>query len=68
MATAIEMVQALEQALSKNVGVAEVIVDGQKVRYDRAQAMQELDYWRQRAAKQNGKRPRFRGIDVGTAW
>lgn len=59
-----EMVKLLEEAMEQNVGVAEVVIDGLKVRYDRAQLMVELDYWRRQAAKASGKRPLFRGIDL----
>ncbi len=62
--TAVTMVATLEAALAKNAGVVEVVVDGQKVRWDRAQALAELKYWRNRVARSTGRRPLFRGMDL----
>ena len=59
-----EMVETLETALQNNAGVVSVTVDGTTVRYDRAQAMKELDYWRRRAARQQGRRPRVSSISL----
>ncbi len=67
-ATAKEMVEALEKFLATNIGVGQVTVDGQTVRYERAQAMTELDYWQRKLAKEQGRRTLFRGFDLGTAW
>ncbi len=63
-----QMVTLLEDALATNPGVVEVTVDGQRVKYDRNQALKELDYWRDRAAKDAGRKSRFRGFDIGSAW
>lgn len=68
MPTAKQMVDLLEAALSKNAAVAEVVVDGQRVKFDRAQALLELDYWKRQAAKTAGTKPLFRGFDLGSAW
>jgi hypothetical protein len=66
--TATEMVRILTEALAKNVGVAEVDIDGQTVRYDRASLIKELTFWEKRAGEQSGKRPLFRGVDLSDAW
>lgn len=66
--TASDMVDLLTEALAKNVGVAEVVIDGQTVRYDRASLLKELEFWQARLGKQSGKRPLFRGVDIGDAW
>lgn len=53
-----DMIAALEDALVKTpIGVVQVTVDGQTVRYDRATALEELREWRRRAARLNGTRP-----------
>lgn len=50
MSTATDMVTALETALAENVGVVEIRTsDGRTVRYDRDQALKELNFWEQRA-------------------
>ena len=63
-----EMVKLLTEALSRNVGITEIEVDGQVVKYDRDSLMKELAYWQAKAARESGRRPLFRGIDVGSAW
>lgn len=68
MATAREMVAILEESLADNVGVREVSSDGQTVVFDRAQALEELDMWRRKAAVESGRRGLFRGVNLGSAW
>lgn len=68
MASAREMVDKLESALAENVGVVSVSVDGTSVRYDRAQAMEELKFWRRRLARESGRRPIVGQINLGGAW
>lgn len=63
-----EMVELIETALSQNPLVAQITVDGETVRMDRRQAMQELAYWRKQVAKEAGTFTRFRGVDLGSAW
>lgn len=63
-----EMVRKLEEAAARNVGVTQVTFDGQTVTYDRKQLMEELAHWTREAAKQAGRRPLFRGVDLGSAW
>ncbi|MEM8738077.1 MAG: hypothetical protein AAGG38_06315 [Planctomycetota bacterium] len=63
-----ERVAAFEQAMSSNIGVAEVVTDGVKVRYDRAQMMAELSYWRRRLASLQKRRPFFIGVNMGGAF
>jgi len=45
-----------------------VTIDGQTVRWDRAQALRELGYFRARAARESGRRPVSGQIDLGGAW
>ena len=59
---------ALEDALASNLGVAEVVTDGVKVRYDRKQAMDELAHWRRRLSALRKRRPLFIGVDLGGAF
>ncbi|MGI4815805.1 MAG: hypothetical protein ACRYGG_21055 [Janthinobacterium lividum] len=61
-----EQVDRLERMLQDNAGVKSVSVDGQTVVFDRVQAIEELEYWRRRAA--SGRRSMFRGINAGSAW
>ena len=68
MTKASEMVKVFETAIASNVGVAEVTVDGTKVRYDRQQLISEYEFWKRQAAKERGSRPLSRGFDLGTAW
>jgi hypothetical protein len=68
MATAKQMVDILEKALASNVGIDSVTVDGQTIRFNRSQALTELDYWKRQAAKEAGKRNPFRGVDIGSAF
>lgn len=62
--TAKQMIQQIEAALAQNVGVAEISVDGQKVRFDRAQLLAELDYWMSRQQREGKKRPLFRSVNL----
>jgi hypothetical protein len=60
-----EMVHLLEQALSENIGVRSVTVDGQTVTYESQDAMiKTLEYWRREATKAGGRRPLWRGFDL----
>ncbi|MFA9478518.1 hypothetical protein ACERK3_09440 [Phycisphaerales bacterium AB-hyl4] len=58
------MVDTLEKFLAQGVGVGQVVIDGTTVRYDRKQAMDELEYWRRRLARQERRRRRFSTIDL----
>lgn len=62
------MIQVLEEFLASNAGIKQVNVDGTLVTFDRAQAINELNYWQREAAKKSGKRKTFRGVNLGTAW
>lgn len=64
MASPRKMVDTLEAFLAQGVGIGEVVIDGQRVRYDRKQAMDELDYWRRRLAQSEGRRKRYSTIDL----
>jgi hypothetical protein len=62
------MVTAIETALAATpAGVVEVQHDGTRTKWDRAQAIQELEYWRRRAAAAAGKSI-TRSIDLSGAW
>ena len=63
------MVAAIEAALSNPdaLGVTEVDVDGQKVKFDRRQLLAELEIWRGRTAKP--RRPKLtRRVDLSGAF
>lgn len=68
MATASEMVEALTTALASNVGVVEVQVDGQRVKYDRKQALEELQFWQSQCNRAEGKRPIAGQIRLDGSW
>jgi len=55
--TAAEMVTNIKTALRKNPGVKKITVDGIGVDIDRAQALDELKYWKAEAAKEAGTKP-----------
>jgi len=55
--TAAKMVAALEAALANNAGVVSVQVDGTATRFDRFQAISELNYWKRRVGAESGTRP-----------
>lgn len=62
------MITTIETALASNAGVVEVLVDGQRVKWDRAQAVRELEYWRRRVQEEAGQRPRISTINLSNAW
>lgn len=62
------MIALLESALASNPGVVELSIGDKKVRYDRAQALQELDYWRNLSNSTANKLPmRMFGVRPGAA-
>ncbi len=63
-----DMVTLLEAALAKGAGVVQITVDGRTVRYDRAQAIKELEFWQRQAAKAAGTRPISVRANLGGAW
>jgi hypothetical protein len=63
-----EMVELLQAAVVKNIGVQQVIIDGQTIQFNREQLIAELAYWQSQAAKKSGARPLFRGFNLGSAW
>lgn len=66
MATASDMIVAIETALAATpVGLVQVTVDGQTVRYSRGEALDELRYWQRQAARANGSRPVSATINLG---
>ena len=52
------MVAILREALATGAGVVSVTVDGRTTQYDRKQALQELNFFEKRAAREYG-RPRL---------
>ena len=66
--TARDMVDQLEAGLATNAGVVQVTIDGTTVRWDRSQALRELDHWRRRLARERGRRPTVGQINLGSAW
>jgi len=48
MATASEVVTTIKESLAGSPGITEIVVDGIRVKIDRA----ALDYWEKRAAKE----------------
>ena len=64
MAQTQQMIDALESALSENAGVVSVNVDGTSVRYDRQQALRELDYWKREQSRAQGRRPRASSVNL----
>lgn len=64
MPTAAQMIDALKDALELGAGTVEVTIDGQRTRYDRKQALEELAQWERRAARERGRRPIISTIDL----
>lgn len=63
--TAAEMVLRLKIALRDNPAVVSMVnVDGQQVQYSRQQAIDELEYWEDKARKEAGTRPRVARINL----
>lgn len=58
-----EMVTKLETLLRENVGVASVTIDGRAVSY--ASLTEQYDYWKNRAARESGRRPLASKIKLG---
>lgn len=63
--TAAEMVTAIRAALlATPVGVVSVTVDGETTVWNRRQAMEELEMWERRVAREAGTRPLFRRVNL----
>ncbi len=62
MAFADTMVAKLETLLTENVGVKSVNVDGTTIAY--ADLEKQYDYWKARAARASGARPRSAQIKL----
>ena len=60
---AANQVARLETLLAQCVGVSEITVDGQTVRYQDLKA--EYLFWKSRQAQENGTRPRAAQIYLG---
>ena len=60
---AAQQVNRLELLLQENVGVVNVTVDGQTVSYD--DLLKQYQFWKSRAARENGTRPRTSQVWLG---
>lgn len=61
--TAAEMVTLIKQALRDNpIGIVTIMIDGKSTQWNRAQALEELTYWKRIAAAEAGTRPRIMSI------
>lgn len=58
-----QQVERLETLLVSNVGVQSISVDGQSVQY--ADLLEQYDFWKAKAARDTGKRPRVFQVDLG---
>jgi hypothetical protein len=65
MSFASDQVARLETLLAQNVGVQSVGVNGQNVAY--ADLLKQYDYWKCRAGRENGTRPRALTINLGAS-
>jgi hypothetical protein len=63
-----EMVEIIEEKLRHNAGISSVNVDGQAISFDREQLLEELDYWKRKAAQAKTPRQIFRGINIGKSF
>lgn len=69
MAIADDMVTAIETALQDSPGVVEIQTpDGTRVKYDRGQALSELQYWKRQQQIAANTRQKVKQIDLGGAW
>lgn len=63
------MVALLEDALTKNIGVTTINNGGEQISFaNRDQMVSEYIRWKKIVAIESGRRPLFRGIDIGSAW
>lgn len=62
------MIELLEAFLQTNVGVGQITVDGLSIKYERAQALAELQYWKTKAAQADGTRRKTARINLDTTW
>ena len=69
MTIAEEMLSKIEQALRDTpAGTVEVLVDGQKVKYSRSEALKEYAFWKKAVARESGRRPFSGSVNLGRAW
>lgn len=59
------MIEALEAFLATNVGVGQVTVDGTSVRYERAEALRQLEYFKR---QRDARKSKVSSINLGSAW
>jgi hypothetical protein len=60
-----QMLRKVKCVLDENVGVAEVQVNGTKVRYD--DLLKQYEYWKREVALESGGRRRVRSINLRNA-
>lgn len=61
------MIDAIKCQLATNAGVVSITVDGQTIRYDRRQALEELKYWETKEKLENKTRIRSGSIRLDNA-
>ena len=66
--TAESLLSSAETAMASNAGVAEVEVDGQRVKYDRGAGMSERSDLKREVAREAGSRPAVSCLDLSQAW
>lgn len=62
-----QMIDAIKCQLQTNAGVVSITVDGQTIRYDRKQALDELIYWENKEKLENKTRVRSGQIRLDNA-
>lgn len=63
MSFASNQVATLEALIKQCAGLKSATVDGQAVTYENL--LDQYNYWKSRAARENGTRPRVAQIDLG---
>jgi hypothetical protein len=63
MSFASDQVERLETLMAENPGAKMIVVDGEQIQYD--DLLKQYDYWKSRAAREEGTRPRAMSIDLG---
>jgi hypothetical protein len=53
----------IEQALAKNLGVRQIVIDGVSVTFD--DLIKQRDYWRREVQTEQGNRSRVLSVELG---
>ena len=64
MTMAETMKTKLETALASNVGVVQITIDGQTIRFDRKQALQEYRFWCRIYNREQGNKPLAAAVNL----